>query len=278
MRVCVVQTNSVDDKAANLAQVERLVGRAAQEDRPDLVLLPEVFAFQGGSPEARRAAAEPMPDGPTYAFLRDLAARHRIVLHGGSYLEADAGGERLYNTTVAFGREGEELARYRKIHLFDVVTPEGREYRESATVGRGGEVVTYDAGEGGAARVGCSICFDLRFGELYRALAAAGAEILAVPAAFTVETGRDHWEVLLRARAIETGCYVAAAAQVGPYPIGSGKERRACWGHSMIVDPWGKVLAQVTDRPGFATARIDLGYLGRVREMIPVHQHRVLKG
>ena len=278
MRVCVVQTNSVDDKAANLAQVERLVGRAAQEDRPDLVLLPEVFAFQGGGLEARRAAAEPVPDGPTYAFLRDLAARHRVVLHGGSYLESEAEGERLYNTTVAFGRDGEELARYRKIHLFDVVTPEGREYRESATVGRGSEIVTYGAGGNGEARVGCSICYDLRFGELYRALAAAGAEILAVPAAFTVETGRDHWEVLLRARAIETGCYVAAAAQVGPYPTGSGKERRACWGHSMIVDPWGKVLAQVPDRPGFATARIDLGYLGRVREMIPVHQHRVLKG
>jgi nitrilase len=125
-------------------------------------------------------------------------------------------------------------------------------------------------------RVGCSICYDVRFGELYRALAGAGAQLLVVPAAFTLQTGKDHWEVLMRARAIETGCYVAAAAQVGSFP--HGKEQRACWGHSMVVDPWGKILVQVTDRPGFATARIDLGYLGRVREMIPVHQHRVLKG
>jgi hypothetical protein len=115
---------------------------------------------------------------------------------------------------------------------------------------------------------------DARFACLF----VQGAKLIVVPAAFTVPTGMAHWEVLLRARAIETGCYVAAAAQVGPYPAGAGKEQRACWGHSMIVDPWGKVLAQVTDRPGFATARLDLGYLERVREMIPVHRHRVLKG
>jgi nitrilase len=246
-----------------------LIARAVAEDRPDLLLLPEVFAFQGGSQEARLAAAEPIPGGETYAFLQEQAATHRIILHGGSYLER--AGERVFNTSVVLGRDGVELARYRKIHLFDVVTPDGRAYRESATVGRGREVVTYDA-EG--VRVGCSICYDLRFGELYRALAQAGAQLLMVPAAFTVPTGMAHWEVLLRARAIETGSYVAAAAQVGTYSL--GKEQRACWGHSMIVDPWGKVLVQVTDRPGFATTRLDLGYLARVREMIPVHQHRVL--
>ena len=120
MRVCVVQTNSIDDKAANLGAVERLVGRAVEEDRPDLVLLPEIVAFQGGTLQARRAAAEPIPGGPTHGFLSGLAARWRVVLHGGSYLE-DAGGGRLYNTSVAFGRDGAELARYRKIHLFDVV-------------------------------------------------------------------------------------------------------------------------------------------------------------
>ena len=271
MRVCVVQTSSIDDKRANLDAVARLIAAAVAEDRPDLVLLPEVFAFQGGTPETRAAAAEPIPGGETYAFLQEQAARHRIVLHGGSYLERGPG--RLYNTSVVFDRDGREIARYRKIHLFDVVTPDGREYRESATVGRGEEVVTYDA-EG--VRAGCSICYDVRFGELYRALAEAGAQLLVVPAAFTLQTGKDHWEVLLRARATETGCYVAAAAQVGTFP--QGKEQRACWGHSMVVDPWGKILVQVTDRPGFATARIDLGYLGRVREMIPVHQHRVLTG
>jgi deaminated glutathione amidase len=154
-----------------------------------------------------------------------------------------------------------------------VVTPDGREYRESAVVGRGREVVTY-AAEG--VRVGCSICYDLRFGELYRRLAADGAQLLAVPAAFTLQTGKDHWEVLLRARAIETQCFVLAAAQVGAFP--AGRDTRHNWGHSMIVDPWGKVLAQMPERPGFATARLDLEYLDRVRGMLPVGQHRVLQG
>lgn len=271
MRVCVVQMTSINDKAHNLREAERLIARAVQEERPDLVVLPEVWAFQGGSNEERRGAAEAIPGGEAYAFLRATAARHGIWLHGGSYLERE--GEARYNTSVAFDRAGREVARYRKIHLFDVVTPDGREYRESATVGRGQDVVTYDA-EG--LKVGCTICYDLRFGELYRALAEQGAQLIVVPAAFTLQTGKDHWEVLLRARAIETGCYVAAAAQVGLYP--SGKEQRACWGHSMLIDPWGKLLAQVTDRPGAATARLDLGYLGRVREMLPVHQHRVLRG
>ena len=271
MRVCVIQMSSVDDKAANLAQARGLIEEAVREDRPDLVLLPEVWAFQGGSLEQRREAAETIPDGEAYGLLQELAAAHRIFLHGGSFLER--GAERLFNTTIVFGRDGEEIARYRKLHLFDVMTPDGREYRESAVVGRGSEVVTYPAD---GVRVGCSICYDLRFGELYRRLTAEGAQLLTVPAAFTLQTGKDHWEILLRARAIETECYVAAAAQVGTFS--TGKDVRHNWGHSMIVDPWGKVLAQVPDRPGFATARLDLAYLGRVREMLPVAQHRVLTG
>lgn len=271
MRVCVIQMNSVNDKAANLAQAGSLIERAVAQDRPDLVLLPEVWSFQGGTAEERQAAAEAVPGGEAYSRLAELAALHRVTLHGGSFLER--GPERLFNTSVAFDRQGREIARYRKLHLFDVVTPDGREYRESALVGRGEDVVTYEA-EG--ARIGCSICYDLRFGELYRRLAAAGAQILMVPAAFTLQTGKDHWEVLLRARAIETQCYVVAAAQTGAFP--AGKDTRQNWGHSMIVDPWGKVLVQMADGPGFATARLDLGYLERVRTMIPVHRHRVLPG
>ena len=271
MRVCVIQMSSVDDKATNLAQARGLIEEAVREDRPDLVLLPEVWAFQGGSLEQRREAAETIPGGEAYGLLQELAATHGIFIHGGSFLER--GPERLFNTTVVFGRDGEEIARYRKLHLFDVVTPDGREYRESAVVGRGSEVVTYPAD---GVRVGCSICYDLRFGELYRRLTAEGAQLLTVPAAFTLQTGKDHWEILLRARAIETECYVAAAAQVGTFS--TGRDVRHNWGHSMIVDPWGKVLAQVPDRPGFATARLDLAYLGRVREMLPVAQHRVLIG
>lgn len=269
MRVCVIQMSSVNDKAVNLAAARRLIEQAIAEDRPDLLLLPEVWAFQGGTAEERRAAAETLPDGDAYRLLQELAARHGVILHGGSFMER--AGQDLFNTSVVFGRTGEELARYRKIHLFDVVTPDGREYRESALVGRGTEIVTYPAD---GLRVGCSICYDLRFGELYRRLAAAGAELIAVPAAFTLQTGKDHWEVLLRARAIETQCYVAAAAQVGSFP--AGRETRHNWGHAMIVDPWGKVLTQISDRPGFATARLDPDYLRHVRTMIPVQQHRVL--
>ena len=271
MRVCVIQMSSINDKAANLAQARQLIEQAVGEDRPDIVLLPEVWAFQGGTPDERRAAAEAIPDGEAYALLQTLAARHGIFLHGGSFLELAEGC--LFNTTVAFGRDGAEVARYRKLHLFDVVTPDGREYRESALVGRGRDVVTYAAD---GVRVGCSICYDLRFGELYRRLAAEGAQLVMVPAAFTLQTGKDHWEVLLRARAIETQCFVAAAAQVGSFQ--SGRDTRQNWGHAMILDPWGKVLAQVPDRPGFATVRVDLAYLARVRAMLPVHQHRVLPG
>ncbi len=272
MRVTVIQMNSRDDKGANLAAAEALVGAAVREDRPDLVVLPEVWPLMGGDATAKRAAAEPLgEEGSAWRLLRDLARGHRILIHGGSLLERDPAVDRLYNTTVVFDREGRELARYRKIHLFDITAPDGREYRESATFGRGREVVTYTAED---VRVGCSICYDLRFGELYRALAALGAQLLAVPAAFTLSTGKDHWEVLLRARAIETQCWVAAAAQWGPHP--AGREERWCYGHSLIVDPWGSVVARVSDGPGFATARIDLARLAKVRRDLPVAEHRVL--
>jgi predicted amidohydrolase len=274
MRVTVIQMNSRDDKAANLAAAEELVRAAVREDRPDLVVLPEVWPLMGGDAAAKRAAADILgEEGAAWRLLRDLARSHRIFVHGGSLLERDPTDDRLYNTTVAFDREGRELARYRKIHLFDITAPDGREYRESATFGRGRELVTYTAEE---VRVGCSICYDLRFGELYRALATLGAQLLAVPAAFTLQTGKDHWEVLLRARAIETQCWVAAAAQWGPHP--AGREERWCYGHSMIVDPWGHVVARASDGPGFATARVDLERLAKVRRDLPVAEHRVLTG
>ena len=270
MRVTVIQTNSGPDKAANLAQVRELVGAAVEADRPDLLTLPEVWAFQGGNPDERLAAAEPPTGGEASALLADLARRHRVMIHGGSIMHRD--GDRMWNTTLAFDRDGMEVARYRKIHLFDVVTPDGREYRESATVGRGSEIVAYDA-EG--VTVGCSICYDVRFPELYRRLVDKGAQLLMVPAAFTLMTGKDHWEVLLRARAIEAQCYVAAAAQVGSFRAAA--DVRQNWGHSMIVDPWGHVMAQVAqDRPGWASARIDLGWLEKVRQSLPSLSHRVL--
>lgn len=271
MRITAIQINARDDKAANLREAGRLIEAAVAADRPDMVVLPEVWAFMGGTVARKRASAEAVPGGEACRFLAGAARRHGVWVHGGSIFET--AGDKVFNTTVAFDRDGREAAVYRKLHLFDVVTPDGSAYKESDTVARGEEVVVYDA-EG--LTVGCSICYDLRFGELYRALAAKGAEVLMVPAAFTVPTGAAHWETLLRARAIEHGCWVVAAAQVGTYP--TEREPRACWGHSMIVDPWGKLVGQVTDRPGFVTADVDRAYLAKVRQMIPVARHRVLPG
>lgn len=269
MRVAVIQMNSRNDKAANLREARRLALRAVEREHADLIAFPETFAFMGGSVAERHASAEAFPDGEAYTFLREFARAHRVWVHGGSMFERE--GERVFNTTVVFDRDGREVARYRKIHLFDVTTPDGRSYRESDVVARGSDIVTYEA-EG--VTVGCSICYDLRFAELYLELARRGAELILVPAAFTRETGRDHWELLLRARAVETQCYVAAPAQWGPFPT----EKGTAWtyGRSMIVGPWGQVLAQVQDGTGVASVELDLDYLRRVRELVPVAQHRVL--
>jgi deaminated glutathione amidase len=267
MKVALIQMNSQGDKAANLAEARRLIERAVAEEAPRLVALPEVFTCMTLDPEARRRAAEPLGNGEAYRTLQELAAAHRVYLHGGSLIEQ--GGDRLYNTTVVFDPEGREIARYRKIHLFDVVTPDGKQYRESNSFGRGHDIVTFEAG---GVTFGLTICYDLRFAELFLALAARGAKVILVPAAFTLQTGRDHWEVLLRARAIETQTYVLAPAQWGTY----GDGRRANYGRSLIADPWGHVIAKAPDRVGYLAARLDFEAVDRVRAAIPVAQHRVL--
>jgi deaminated glutathione amidase len=267
MKVSLIQMNSQENKAANLKKAEDLIAQAVAGDNPDMVVLPEMFTCLTESTEIRRANGETVPGGETYDLLHNLARRHHIFVHGGSLLEID--GDDVYNTTVAFDAKGNELARYRKIHLFDVTTPDGKEYRESASISRGSEIVTYDAN---GARVGCTICYDLRFPELYQALAKKDATVIMVPAAFTLMTGKDHWEVLLRARAIETESYVLAPGQCGTYANG----RRANYGHSLVVDPWGHVVAKASDQEGYITARLDLNYLKSVRAKIPVAQHKVL--
>jgi predicted amidohydrolase len=266
MKVALVQMNSGGDKARNLEQARNLIERAVAEERPDLVALPEMWTLLSEDPAAKRASAEPVPGGEAYGMLQELAARHRIVLHGGSLIEAN--GEAIYNTTVAFDRDGRELARYRKLHLFDITTPDGREFRESATFTRGARVVTYDAL---GTRIGCSICYDLRFPELYLQLAKDGARVILVPSNFTLQTGKDHWEVLLRARAIETQTYVLAPAQWGRY---GGKY--TSYGHSLIADPWGHVIAKAQDQVGYLAARLDLDEVDRVRARMPCAEHRVL--
>ncbi|MBI4182406.1 MAG: carbon-nitrogen hydrolase family protein [Proteobacteria bacterium] len=271
MKVSLIQMNSQENKGANLKRAEVLVEAAIAEDRPELVVLPEMFTCLTESAEVRRASAERLPDGESYAMLQGLARKHRVWIHGGSLIELpEEGGEKVYNTTVAFDSTGKEVARYRKIHLFDVTTPDGKQYRESASIGRGSEVVAYDGPNG--AHIGCSICYDLRFPELYQALARKGANVIMVPAAFTLMTGKDHWEVLLRARAIETECYVLAPGQCGTYANGT----RANYGHSLAVDPWGHVIAKAMDKVGFISARLDFSYLDTIRANLPVMKHKAL--
>ena len=270
MKVSLVQMNSINDKAANLAAARALIERAVAEEAPDWVLLPEQFDWAGGVKGDKARNAETLPGGPAYAMAQELAARHGIFLHAGSFMEKIEGDERIHNTSVVFDREGREVARYRKIHLFDVTAPDGVSYKESATVKPGDLVVTYDC-EG--VKVGCTICYDLRFPGLFQALADRGAEMIAMPAAFTMQTGKDHWEVLLRARAIETETYVCAAAQTGTFTVNN--ETRATYGHSLIADPWGLVVAKASDGVGVVSTRLDMALVKRVRRMIPVAQHKV---
>ena len=270
MKVSIIQMNSISDKAANVAAAEALIERAVREERPDWVLLPEFFDWAGGFKADKLANAETFPGGPAYAMARRQAIKHRIFVHAGSIMERIEGEDRIHNTSVVFDREGEEIARYRKIHLFDVTTPDGASYKESQTVKAGETVVTYDC-EG--VTIGCSICYDLRFPDLFQALAEKGAEIIALPAAFTLQTGKDHWEVLLRARAIETEAYVCASAQTGSFTVGN--EQRHTFGHSLVADPWGHVVAKASDGVGIVSARIDPERIKRVRAMIPVAEHRV---
>ena len=277
MRVSVIQMNPGHDKLENIAQAGRLIDEAVTADRPDIVSLPEVWSCLGGTRQGKFDIAEALPPpgsnlpgGPAYEFLRDVARSRRVHVHGGSIQEK--GGERLFNTTLVFGPEGQELARYRKIHLFDITAPDGTGFRESATFGAGGEIVTYQAG---GVKVGCAICYDLRFPEIFLALRRAGAELIFLPSAFTLQTGKDHWEVLIRARAIESQCWIAAPATWGRH-LDDGTQPRFTYGHSMLCDPWGQIVATVSDGVGWATARIDPEVTARVRRDMPILDHRRL--
>jgi predicted amidohydrolase len=260
-----VQMSSGADRTANLARASALVREAAARGAR-LVVLPEVFAWRGPRGEEAQAG-EPIP-GPTTAALAALARELRVHLCAGSLLEAVPGEQRAYNTSCLFDPDGTLVARYRKIHLFDVELPGRVSVCESDTRARGGEVVVAPTALGA---LGLSICYDLRFPELYRALVRGGAEVLLVPSAFTFPTGAAHWEVLCRARAIESQCYLIAPDQTGTSPHGF-----ADWGDSLIVDPWGRVLARAGDGEGVITAEIDLGYLVRVRRELPCLAHQRL--
>jgi predicted amidohydrolase len=278
MRVSVMQMCPGHDKAANIAQAERLMDEAAAE-QPDFVSLPEMWSCLGGDRATKFAEAETLPGfgsgemgGPAYEFLRAAAQRQRIVVHGGSIGERGEGAEagQLFNTSVVFDADGREIARYRKVHLFDITTPDGTGYRESATYGRGGEIVTFQAA---GMTAGCSICYDMRFPELFLSLRRRGAELIFLPAAFTVPTGQAHWHVLIRARAIETQSWIAAAATVGEHLDAKG-DKRATYGHSLICDPWGRIVAEREEGIGVASAIVDREMTARIRRDMPVLEHR----
>lgn len=273
MKIALIQMNSVSDKAANLAAAEALITRVVAEEKPDWIALPEVWDFIGGDRNAKWAAGEEIGAGPASCLMADLAARHGVFIHAGSLLERVADEPRLYNTTVAYDRAGREVARYRKIHMFDIVAPDGTEYRESAAFKPGAGLAAY-ACEG--FTVGCAICYDLRFPALFQALVDRGADLIALPSAFTLQTGKDHWEVLCRARAIETQTYFCAPAQTGAHTVGKPprEDTRHTYGHSLVVDPWGHVVARASDGAGYVAARVAPARVAAARGMIPVARHR----
>jgi deaminated glutathione amidase len=258
LRVACLQLNATQAKAENIERAERLVARAASTGA-DLVVLPE--KWNGiGPPDFMRANAESLDDGETVEAMGGWARAHGITLVGGSIAERRDGREKLSNTCVVFDPEGEIAAVYRKIHMFDVEVG-GFVYRESEAEEPGEAPATADV-EGW--KLGLTVCYDLRFPELYRILALEGCEVVSVPAAFTLYTGKDHWELLLRARAVENQCYVAAANEWGTHEGG-----KASYGRSTIVDPWGVVLAQAADEDTVISAELDRAHLERIRRALP---------
>jgi deaminated glutathione amidase len=262
VRAAAIQLNSNQEKERNLSIAEPLV-REAAADGADLIVLPEKFNVLG-SPDDLRAGAEPVP-GPTTEWAGELCRELGVWLVAGSIVERVEGDDKLRNTSALIGPDGGIHAVYRKIHLFDVEVGDVS-YRESE-VEQAGEVMAL--GEAGEVMVGLTICYDLRFPELYRILALRGARVITVPAAFTERTGRDHWEVLIRARAIEDQVFMVAPGQIGFAP-----PHYRSFGRSMLVDPWGVVLAQAADTECFVTADLDFAIQDEMRDSLPSLRHR----
>lgn len=273
--VAVCQMDSQNDKHQNLKDAENMICEASEKGA-DLVVFPENMNFMG---KGYRYQAEPIP-GPTTDFLAALAKEHGIWILSGSIPEteqnepteqkpepadADAGMPKPKNSLVLIDPEGMICCKYSKLHLFDVDLNDGSSFRESDTATQGENIVLCDTELG---RLGFTICYDLRFGELYRLLSLAGAKVIFVPACFAMQTGQAHWEVLLRARAIENGVYIVACNQIGE------KYNMTAYGHSMVIDPWGRIIAQAEDKPGVLMSEIDLSEIEKVRAQIPSLKNR----
>ena len=255
--VAAIQMDTTSNQDQNLSVVADFIGEAAKKGAK-LIALPETMAYLGRD---YAALSEAVPGGKTATYLSTLARKYGVYIEGGSLYERNENDPaRPYNTTFLLGPDGAFLGKYSKLHPFDVTVPGGGQMRESSQICPGDAIVTVETGELGTW--GLSVCYDLRFGELYRLMALEGAQVLFVPANFTLNTGKDHWEVLLRARAIENGCYVVAPEQFGPGP------EFPAYGRSMVVDPWGNVVAQAPDRPGVTLADIDLDYVEEIRRKV----------
>ena len=265
--VAAIQLSSAADREVNLAAAGRLLAEAAGAGAV-LAALPENFSFMGARDVDKLRLAETDGAGPIQDFLAETAQKLKLWIVAGTVPLAVSGDPgRVYAACLVYGADGRRAARYDKIHLFDVEVPGGERYRESASIAAGAlQPVTVDTPAG---RLGLSVCYDLRFPELYRALAAQGAELLCVPAAFTARTGAVHWEALLRSRAIENQCYLLAPAQYGTHAGGRGT-----WGHSLVIDPWGEVLAQQDTGDGVVLAQVDPVRLEQVRRTFPALAHR----
>jgi deaminated glutathione amidase len=261
LRIGLAQLNSGESREDNIGSAQEAISRLA-EAGAELIVLPEHADFIG--PDDQKAAqAEALETSSYLTAVSGLAADQRCYIHAGSYLEKDEG--RVYNCAVVFGPRGEMLAKYRKLHLFDVEIPGGKQYRESSVITSGTETALFSIGD---FTVGLATCYDLRFPELFRRLVLQGANLILLPAAFTLQTGRDHWEILLRARAIENQCWVAGIGQWGSAP-----PHHLCYGRSMVVNPWGLVVAQAQDGITTVMADIDLDSVRDVRTRFPALDH-----
>lgn len=263
-RVAALQMVSSPDRDRNLADAERLIAEAAA-DGAQLVLLPEYFCFMGFKDTDKLAVREPHQDGPIQRFLADAARRHQFWVIGGTLPLNAPEPSRVLNTTLVFDPNGNEAARYDKIHLFNFEKGE-ESFDEARTIRPGTSVQSFEAPFG---RVGLSVCYDLRFPELYRRM--GDCALIVVPSAFTYTTGRAHWELLLRTRAIENQCYVLAAAQGGKHENG-----RRTWGHSMLIDPWGEIVAVRDEGAGVVAGNLERARIDEVRQSLPAWRHRVL--
>lgn len=260
--VAVIQLDTQNDKEENLKTICRYIDEAAAFG-VKLVCLPEVMNLVGDNVGAG-GQAESIP-GYSTEILMAKARQHKLYIHSGSFAEIIEGEERAYNTSIMINPKGEIIATYRKLHTFDVTLPDGTVCDESARIKPGDDLVTVDTELG---TFGFAICYDIRFPEMFRLMALEGAQVIFTPASFTMPTGKDHWEPILRTRAIENGCYILAPGQIGK------KVKFTAYGNSMVVDPWGTVIARAKDMPGITYSEIDLDFLDKIRDQIPSLKNR----